>query len=480
MKKLVDFYELTMAYTDFKSGKMDQVCYFDVFFRKNLAKGGFNIACGLDDIIDFILDFSFSEDDITYLRSLNCFSEDFLAYLKAFKFSGDIYAVKDGTVIFPQEPIITVVGNAIETQLIETDILNRFNHGSLIATKTRRIVNEAKNKAVMEFGARRAQGRDAAIFGAKYAYIAGAVGTSCYEAGKRFKIPLLGTMAHSHIMKYETEYDAFLAYAKVFPDNAVFLVDTIDSLRSGMVNAIKVANDYLVPNGYRLKGIRLDSGDLSYLSKQARIMLDQANMKDCKIIVSNALDEQAIKDLLEEKAPIDVFGVGENLITSKGDPVFDGVYKLAAIADNGKLIPKMKVSETQAKMTNPGYKKLYRFYDKDSGYALGDLIALADEVIDLNEYVLFDEFEIWKQTKITNYVIRELHEPIFIKGKLVYQKPTLQQSKDYCQQEIDTLYPEILRINNAHRYYVDLSYDLYKLKLGLIKQNTIKPIGDNV
>ncbi|MDD4642458.1 MAG: nicotinate phosphoribosyltransferase [Erysipelotrichaceae bacterium] len=472
MEKLIDFYELTMAYTDFRNNKMDEICYFDVFFRKNLNNGGFNIACGLDDIISYIQQLRFNDNDIDYLRSLNCFDDDFLDYLSSFEFKGDIYAVVDGTPIFPNEPIITVIGNAIETQLIETDILNRFNHGCLIATKTRRIINETKKKLVMEFGARRAQGCDAAIQGAKFAYIAGVAGTSCYEAAKRYGMPIMGTMAHSHILKYHNEYDAFMAYAKVFPDNSIFLVDTVDTLRSGIVNAIKVTNDYLIPNGYRLKGIRLDSGDLAYLSKQARIMLDDAGLTDCMITVSNSLDEKSIKDLLEEKAPIDAFGVGERLITSKDDPVFGGVYKLAAMEINGQLIPKIKMSDTEAKLTNPGYKKVYRFYDRKTNYALGDLIALADEIIPENEYVLFDEIENWKQTRITDYRVEELQTLIFKNGELVYDVPSLNQRRAYCEQQLNTLYPEILRINNAHKYYVDLSLKLLDLKKAMIYLNS--------
>ncbi|MEA5026230.1 MAG: nicotinate phosphoribosyltransferase [Erysipelotrichaceae bacterium] len=474
MTKLIDFYELTMAYTDWKNGKDQEKCYFDIFFRKNLDGGGFNVACGLDDIIDYIEKMSFAEDDIAYLRSLKVFDEAFLAYLRDFRFTGDLYAIPDGTPIFPQEPVITVYGHTIETQLLETDLLNRFNHGSLIATKTRRIVNETKGRPVMEFGARRAQGVDAAVNGAKFAYIAGAAGTSCYETGKRYHIPILGTMAHSHVMKYATEYEAFLAYAQVFPDNSIFLVDTNNTLKSGVPNAIKVAQDFLIPNGYRLKGIRLDSGDLAYLSKQARIMLDEAGLTDCKISVSNALDEQSIKDILEEGAQIDSFGVGENLITSKNDPVFDGVYKLAAMEIDGKIVPKIKVSETIAKVTNPGYKKVYRFYDQKTGYALGDLIALADEQLPTHEYILFDEYETWKQTKITDYTIRPLQEKIYENGKLIYQLPSLPERKAYCEQQINTLYPEVQRINHPHHYYVDLSRALYDLKRQLIFQSTGK------
>lgn len=468
MKKLIDFYELTMAYSDLKNGKSNEKCYFDVFFRKNLDNGGYNIACGLDEIIEYIENLKFDLKDIDYLRSLNTFDEEFLDYLKNFSFKGDIYGVPDGTVIFPNEPCITVCANAMEAQIIETDLLNRFNHGSLIATKTRRIVNEAKGRGIMEFGARRAQGSEAATVGAKYAYIAGCIGTSCYETGKRYGIPLLGTMAHSHVLKYENEYDAFTAYAKAFPENSVFLVDTNNTLKSGVPNAIRVAKDYLMPNGYRLKGIRLDSGDLAYLSKKAREMLDDAGLNDAKICVSNALDERLIKDLLTQGAPIDSFGVGENLITSKSCPVFGGVYKLAAICENGEIVPKMKISENAGKMTNPGYKKVYRFYDNKTGYALGDLIALYDEEIPKDSYTLIDEKEEWKQTKIKNYTVRELQVPIFKNGKLVYNQPTIKERKEICNKEMKTIYPEIERINNPHTYYVDLSEKLMALKKDML------------
>lgn len=479
MKKLIDFYELTMAYCDFKNGKANETSYFDVYFRKNLDKGGYNICGGLEEIIDYVQNLKFDKDDIEYLRSLNQFDEDFLNYLENFKFTGDIYAVEDGTIIFPNEPIITVKANAMEAQLLETDLLNRFNHGSMIMTKTRRIVEEAKGRGVMEFGARRAQGGDAATIGAKYAYLAGAIGTSCYETGKRFKAPLLGTMAHSHIMKYNSEYEAFLAYAKVYPNNAIFLVDTIDTLKSGVKNAIQVAKDYLIPNGYRLKGIRLDSGDLAYLSKQARKMLDDAGMSDCQICVSNSLDEYLIKDLLEQGAPIDSFGVGENLITSKNSPVFGGVYKLVAEQNKDKIIPKIKISENVEKITNPGYKKVYRFYDKDTNIALGDVVALADEKIDENTYTIFDEKENWKRTTLTNYKVRELQVPIFIGGKLVYEKPTYEEIRNKVNFEMGTMWEEIKRLTNPHKYYVDLSQNLYDLKQTLIWNNKSKCVDLN-
>lgn len=468
MEKLIDFYELTMEHTDIRNNKENEVCYFDVFFRKNLDNGGYNVICGLHEIIDYIKNVKFTDEDIEYLRSLNKFYEKTLAYLRNFKFTGDVYAVPDGTIMFPGEPCITVRANALEAQIIETDLLNKFNHGSLIATKARRITNAARGRGVMEFGARRAQGSEAAIVGAKDAYISGCIGTSCYETGKRYGVPLLGTMAHSHIMKYDNEYEAFLAYAKCFPDDSVFLVDTIDTLRSGVPNAIKVAKDYLIPNGYTLKGIRLDSGDLAYLSKEARKMLDEAGLEDTKICVSNSLDEYTIASLLNEGAPIDSFGVGENLITSKSCPVFGGVYKLSAIEKEGKLEPKIKISDNVGKITNPGFKKVVRFYDKNSGYAVGDVIALKDEEISPNSYTIVDEHADFKRHKIDNYTLRELQVPIFINGRLVYNEPTLEETRKYAEEEFKTIYPESQRLYNPHVHHVGLSKELLNIKRNMI------------
>lgn len=468
MKKLIDFYELTMTYSDLMDKRENDVCYFDVFFRKSLNDGGYNVICGLEEIIDYIKKLKFTKSDIDYLRSLDEFDEEFLEYLKNFKFSGDVYAVPDGTVMFPGEPCITVRANTIEAKIIETDLLNKFNHGSLIATKSRRISDAANGRAIMEFGARRAQGGDAAVYGAKYAYISGCAGTSCYETGKRFRVPLLGTMAHSLVMEYDTEYDAFMAYAKRFPKKSTFLVDTVDTLRSGVPNAIKVAKDYLIPNGYRLKGIRLDSGDLAYLSRKAREMLDAAGMQDAKICVSNSLDESAIKDLLAQGAPIDSFGVGENLITSKDCPVFGGVYKLAAQEKDNKLINKIKISDNVGKVTNPGFKKVVRFYDKKTGYVLGDTIALNDEKIPEDSYKLVDETHDWKRHIITDYTTREMQVPIFKDGKLVYKVPTLNETREYAQREIESLYPESRRLLNPNITYVTLSKELLKLKKDMI------------
>ena len=469
-KKLIDFYELTMAYSDFKNNRVNDIVYFDAFFRKNMDNNGYSIFGGLAEIIDYLNNVKFTKEDIEYLRSLNCFDEEFLEYLKTFKFTGDVYSFVDGDVVFPNETCIRVRAPLIEAEIIETDLLNKFNHASLISTKASRIVNSAKGRAVMEFGARRAQGGDAASIGAKYACIAGCIGTSCYESGKQYGVSILGTMAHSQIMKYESEYDAFLDYAKTFPNNCTFLVDTIDTINSGLKNAIRVHKEYLVPNGYRLKGIRLDSGDLSYLSKKCREILDANDMQDCKICASNSLDEYLIKDLLDQDAKIDSFGVGENLITSKSTPVFGGVYKLVAIEKDGEISPRIKISDNEVKITNPGVKKVYRFYDNDTGFALADLVALESENIDLNEYEIFDEANTWKRKTLTNYTLKEMLQPIFINGKQVYKVPSVNESKEYCQKQLNALYPEIKRLFNPSKYYVDLSSELYELKHSLIKE----------
>lgn len=468
MKKLIDFYELTMEYTDLKNKKDDEICYFDVFFRKNLDNGGYNVVCGLEEIINYIKNIKFDEEDIEYLRTLNQFDEEFLQKLKEFKFTGDIYAVPDGTIMFPNEPCITVKANAFEAQIIETDLLNFFNHGSLIATRARRITDAAGNRGVMEFGARRAQGADAAVNGAKYAYISGCIGTSCYETGKKYGVPILGTMAHSHIMKYDTEYEAFLAYAKCLPNNTTFLVDTYDTLKSGVPNAIKVAKDFLIPNGYTLKGIRLDSGDLAYLSKEARKLLDEAGLTDTKICVSNSLDEYTIKSLIEQGAPIDTFGVGENLITSKNMPVFGGVYKLSAIEKENQIIPKIKVSENIGKITNPGFKKVLRFYDKDTGYAIADSITTHDENINKEKYTIINDKHEFQTKELENYIVRELQVPIFVNGQLVYKVPTLEETREYAKKEFNTLYEECKRLHNPHTHHVGLSKELLDLKKKLL------------
>lgn len=472
MKKVIDFYELTMAQVDYFHGFKNLWQCFDVYFRNDRREGaeqkGYSISAGLNEIIDYIQNLSFSKEEIDYLSKNSDLKKEFLEYLRTFKFTGDVYAIPDGTPIFPNEPVITVWAPAIEAKIIETDILNRFNHGSMIATKAKRIVHAAAGRSVMEFGARRAQGLTAAINGAKYAYMAGCAGTSCYGTGLEYNVPLLGTMAHSLVTQFDTEYEAFIAYAREFPHNTVLLVDTYDTLRSGVPNAIRVAKEYLEPLGQRLKGIRLDSGDLAYLAKQARKMLDEAGLQDCKIVASNSLDEYTIQSLLAQGAPIDSFGVGENLITSKRTPVFGGVYKLAAIKKGRLIIPTIKVSEDNTKTTTPGFKKVYRFYDKDTRFALGDLVALADEVIPTDQYRLVDHNHPWKYKDLSNYILKELQVPIFQKGELVYNVPSLEESRASCTKGFKTLYPEITRLDNPHIYYVDLSIKLANMRNRMI------------
>ena len=465
---MTDFYELTMAQTYFDKNEQNKKAYFDVFFRKNPFEGGYTIMGGLDNIVEYINNFKISEDDINYLRSLNKFSEEFLAYLKNLKFTGDIFAVPDGTVIFPNEPVITVRANIIEAQLIETALLTCFNHGALVTTAAKRITEAANGIPVMEFGARRARGIDSAIEASKYAYVGGCCGTSNTLAAKKYDLPLMGTMAHSMICDADSEYEAFLDYAKSNPDNCVFLVDTFDTLRSGIPNAIRVADEYLKPNGYKFKGIRIDSGDLAYLSKEARKLLDEVGYYDTTICLSNGLNETTIKSLKEQGAYIDSLGVGDNIAASKER--VGGVYKLVAIEKDGNLVPKIKVSNDAIKTINPGYKKVYRFYDKKTGYALGDVLVLANELIPKDQYTLIDPNNEWKQTTITDYSVKELQVPIFIDGIQVYDVPEAVISKQYCEQDFQTIYPEIKRSSNPHGYYVDLSKKLLKLKKDLISQ----------
>ena len=463
---MTDFYELTMAQTYFETDREKKV-YFDVFFRKNPFEGGYTISAGLDNIIDYINNFKFGEKEINYLRKLNKFTEEFLNYLKDLRFNGSIYAIPDGTPVFPNTPIITVKANIIEAQIIETALLANFNHGSLVTTAAKRITDAAGNIPVMEFGARRARGIDSAIEASKYAYIGGCVGTSNTYAGMKYNIPVLGTMAHSLITESENEYDAFLKYAISNPDNCVFLVDTYDTLRSGIPNAIKVANDYLIPNGYKFKGIRIDSGDLAYLSKEARKLLDEAGFKDTTICLSNGLNEYTVKDLLNQGAVIDSLGIGDNIAASKER--VGGVYKLVAVEDNG-IKPRIKVSNDYIKITNPGYKKVYRFYDKDTNYALGDVITAYDEIIPNDKYTLEHPLENHKKITLTNYNVRELQVPIYENGKLVYDVPTIEETKKYCEEEFKTLYEEIKRTTNPHEYYVDLSIELLEIKNKLIEE----------
>jgi len=462
---MTDFYELTMAQTYFDSGKKDEIAYFDIFFRKNPFNGGYTISGGLDETIDFIKNFHFSEEDINYLRSLNTFSEEFLDYLSDLRFRGDIYSVLDGEVVFPNEPVMIVKSDIITAQLLETALLANFNHASLVTTAAKRICNEA-GVPVMEFGARRARGIDSAIEASKYAYIGGCSSTSNTYAGKKYNIPIAGTMAHSLVTEVEDEYEAFLNYAKTNPNNSLFLVDTYDTLRSGVVNAIRVANEYLTPNGYKFKGIRIDSGDLAYLSKEARKMLDEAGYNDAMICLSNGLDEYTIADIIKQGACFDTLGVGDNIAASL-DRV-GGVYKLSAIEDKGEIIPKMKLSNDTIKTTNPGFKKVYRFYDKDTNYALGDVICLYDEIIPNDSYTLVHPIEVWKKKTISNYYVKDLLVPIFINGELVYDKGNVEDDKRYLADGFDTIYPEIKRLVNPHEYYVDLSDKLRELKNSII------------
>jgi nicotinate phosphoribosyltransferase len=471
---LIDFYELTMANSYFEHNKNEEAV-FDLFFRSVPDEGGYAVMAGLEQAIQYIQELSFTQKDIDYLRGRNLFSEGFLNYLKDFKFTSSVYAIKEGTPIFPNEPVLTVQGPIIECQLIETMLLLTINHQSLIATKTARIVAAAKGRAVLEFGSRRAQGYDAATFGARAAYIAGAVGSSNTITDRDFQIPAIGTMAHAYVQSFDSEYDAFLAYAKTYPKDSVFLVDTYSTLGSGVPNAIKVYQDYLKPNGYTLKGIRIDSGDLTYLSKKSRELLDAAGLTNTKITVSNSLDEYLIRELVEQGAQIDAFGVGERLITSKSDSVFGGVYKLSALKENGQWVPKMKLSDNVVKTTNPGVKKLFRLFDKTTNNAIADVVTLDHETIDdTKPFLLFDPNFPWKQKQVKNFRVESLLEPIFIQGKLVYKKPLLKDIRAFHQAQMATLWDEVKRFENPHPYYVDLSQDLWKLKQQLIEQYSKK------
>ncbi len=466
-----DFYEFTMSNIYCEKNLENKIVYFDVFFRKIPENGGYAIFAGLEQVIDYIKNLTFSKDAIDFLRNTNKFSERFLNYLSNFKFTGDIWSVPEGTVIFPNEPLITVRAPIIEAQILETMLLLLINHQSLIATKASRIVSAAHGRPVMEFGARRAHSIDAAVLGARAAIIGGCIGTSCVKTANDFSVPALGTMAHSFIQSFDSEYEAFKAYAEAYPNDCTLLIDTYDTLNQGIYNAIKVFKEVIVPKGYRPKGVRLDSGDLSYLSKAVRKILDSEGFEDCKICVSNSLDEYLITSLLNEGAKIDSFGVGENLITSKNDPVFGGVYKLVAIEENNQIIPKIKISENPSKITNPGFKKVYRFYDKTSGNALADVITLADEKIPEDSYVIFNPDNPWMLKTLKNYYVKPLQIPIFEKGNLVYKVPTLAEISQNCKTELNTMWSEIKRIKNPHKYYVDLSKKLWDLKNDLLKNN---------
>ena len=470
---LCDFYELTMGNGYFEKGYKDQVCYFDLFFRRCPDGGGFAIAAGLEQIVDYIQNLHFSADDIEYLRGRKLFSEDFLKYLADFRFTGDIWAVPEGTPIFPKEPIITVRAPAIQAQLIETFLLLSINHQSLIATKANRVVRAAEGRTVLEFGSRRAQGADAAILGARAAYIGGCNGTACTISDQLYGVYAGGTMAHAWVQMFDTEYEAFKAYCEIYPENATLLVDTYNTLKSGVPNAIRVFNEVLKPKGITKCGIRLDSGDMAYLTQKAREMLDEAGWTECKISVSNSLDEYIIQDLLRQGAQIDMFGVGERLITARSEPVFGGVYKLAAIEQpDGSIKPKIKISENVGKITNPHFKKLYRFYGNDTGKAIADYLCLHDETVDdSRDLEIFDPEATWKTKTVYNFTAKQLQVPIFKNGELVYELPSLQQIRTYCMEQVDKLWDEVKRFDNPHTYYVDLSQKLWDIKYDLLKHN---------
>ncbi len=461
---LTDFYELTMANGYYELGMKDEIVYFDMFYRTNPNQAGFAVCAGLKTLIDYIENLHFTEEDINYLRSKGCFSEGFLNYLKDFHFTGDIYAVEEGNFIFPNEPIVTIKAPIIEAQIIETFVLLTINHQTLIATKAERIVRAAKGRSVMEFGARRAQGAAAAINGPRAAYIAGAAGTSCVTCDQWYGVKALGTMAHSWVQTFESEYEAFKAYVKLYPDNVVLLIDTYNVLQSGIPNAIKVIKEF----NLKKAGVRIDSGDIAYLSKEARKMLDEAGLNFVTICASNSLDEYLITELQNQGACIDSYGVGERLITSKADPVFDGVYKLAAIEKDGMIIPKIKISENEGKITTPHFKKTYRLFSNEDNKALADVLCVYDELVPTEPYEIFDPRCTWKRKTLTNFTVETLQKPIFKNGKLVYKVPSLEESRKFCTYSISRLWDEVKRFDNPHGYYVDLSEKLWNIKHDLL------------
>lgn len=475
LSMLMDFYELTMANGYFSYGMKDDIVYFDMFFRKNPDGAGFSIVAGLEQVIEYINELKFTYEDIEFLKGKNLFKEEFLKYLKNFKFTGDIYAIPEGTPVFPGEPLLTVRAKAIDAQLIETMLLLTINHQSLIATKANRIVRAAKGRPIMEFGARRSQGYDGALYGGRAAYIGGVVGTATTLADEVFGVPALGTMAHSWVQMFENEYESFKVYAENYPDNCTLLIDTYNVVNSGIPNAIKVSREILEPMGKRLKGVRIDSGDIAYLSKKCREMLDEAGLIDCSIVASNSLDEFIITDLLDQGAKIDSFGVGERLITAKSEPVFGCVYKLVAIEKEGKIIPKIKLSENEEKITNPGYKKVWRLYDRTTNNPIADVVCMSHENIDdTKQYTIFDETHVWKKKKVSNFYAKNLQVPIFINGQCVYESPSLEEIREFCLKEVGNLWNEVKRFINPHSYYVDLSPELWNCKQNLISQFSFK------
>ena len=471
MTMLCDFYELTMSAGYLDEGYVDKIAVFDMFFRRVPDGGGYAVMAGLQQFIDAVDHLEFTDEDIDYLRSTKAFDEKFLTYLKNFQLHCNIWAIEEGMPIFPQEPIVTVEGPAIECQLLETLLLVTFNHQCLIATKANRITRAAEGRTVLEFGSRRAQGYDGAILGARAAYIGGCQGTACVLSDRDYKIPAGGTMAHSWVQMFDSEYEAFKAYADIYPDNCVFLVDTYNVLKSGVPNAIRVAKELEAEKGIRARGIRLDSGDIAYLSIEARKMLDAAGFEDMQIMASNSLDEYLVRDLLVQGARVDSFGIGERLITSKSEPVFGGVYKLAAVEDeNGEIIPKIKVSENVEKITTPHFKQVYRLFDNKTGKALGDVLTVHDEQIDASlPYVLFHPVYTWKQRIVTDYTVRPLRVQLFKHGKCIYNSPDVEDIRKYCIREVDTLWDQIKRFENPQTYFVDLSKKLWSCKNELLE-----------
>lgn len=471
---VTDFYELTMSQCYFNSPDANRIVSFDMFYRKNPDNAGFAIFAGLEQVIGFVQNLHFEDEDIAYLRSLNKFNEGFLDYLRHFIFTGDIYAIKEGTPVFPYEPLIRIKAKIIEAQLLETALLLAVNHQTLIATKANRIVRAAQGRIVMEFGARRAHNFDAANFGARAAYIGGVHATATTFAGEKFNIPVAGTMAHSFVQSFDSEYESFVAYAQTYPDSCTVLLDTYDTINSGVKNAIRLAKEVLEPAGHRLAGVRIDSGDIAYLSKKIRKALDEADMQDCKIVASNSFDEYIIKSLIEQGAQIDSFGVGENLVCSKSSPVFGGVYKMSAVFDNNNTMhPKIKISENVEKMTNPGFKELYRIYDASTHMAIADLMSLEDEVIDENDdLTIYHQLNEWKNKTLKKgtFIVSKLYEPIFVQGKLVYDVPDLEEIRAYSKQEFSYIWDEYFRFEYPQLYKVDLTKKLLDLKHELIEE----------
>ncbi len=473
---LTDFYEITMANGFLNEGFGDRIVYFDLYFRSVPDGGGYAVMAGVEQMIDYLKNLHFEESDIEYMRSKNMFSEKFLDYIANFRFECDVWAIPEGTPVFPGEPLVIVRGPAIQAQFIETMLLLTINFQTLIATKANRIARAADGRAVMEFGARRAQGAYAAVYGARAAYIAGCTGTSNVLTDKEYGVPALGTMAHSWIQMFDSELEAFKAYARNYPDSTTLLIDTYNVLKSGLPNAIRTFDEVLKPLGKRPKGVRIDSGDITYLSKKCREMLDKAGYEDCAIVASNSLDEYIIRDMLVQGAKIDLFGVGERLITSRSNPVMGGVYKLVGVEkENGNIVPKIKISENVAKITTPCFKQVYRMYDKNTAKAIADVITLHDEQIDTDEpYEIFDPEFTWKRKKVTDFYVRPLLKPIFKKGECVYESPSVEVLREYCQMETDGLWEELKRFENPHKYYVDLSKKLWQIKNDLLRNMAVE------